>query len=60
VGILDGRIAIVRGASSGVGRGAAKRFAEEGAKVIAFLASEGAGYINGQTICIDGGLVPTR
>lgn len=35
MGILDGRTAIIVGASSGVGYGAALRFAEEGANVIA-------------------------
>ena len=35
MGILDGRTAIIAGASSGVGYGAALRFAEEGANVIA-------------------------
>ena len=35
MGILDGRKAIVVGASSGVGYGAALRFAQEGADVIA-------------------------
>jgi 3-oxoacyl-[acyl-carrier protein] reductase len=34
VGILEGRVAIVTGASSGVGRGCALRFAEEGAAVV--------------------------
>lgn len=35
MGILEGKIAILTGASSGVGYGCALRFAEEGAKVIA-------------------------
>jgi NAD(P)-dependent dehydrogenase (short-subunit alcohol dehydrogenase family) len=34
MGILEGRVAIVTGASSGVGRGAALRMAEEGATVV--------------------------
>ena len=35
MGILEGRTAIIIGASSGVGYGTALRFAEEGADVIA-------------------------
>jgi 3-oxoacyl-[acyl-carrier protein] reductase len=34
VGILEGRVAIVTGASSGIGRGCALRIAEEGAAVV--------------------------
>ncbi|MDR1710337.1 MAG: SDR family oxidoreductase [Propionibacteriaceae bacterium] len=33
---------------------------EDGSPMVAFLASEGARYINAQTIAIDGGLTPTR
>lgn len=35
MGILDGRICLMTGASSGVGYGAALRFAEEGANIVA-------------------------
>jgi 3-oxoacyl-[acyl-carrier protein] reductase len=35
MGVLDGRVAIVSGASAGIGRGCALRYAEEGAFVIA-------------------------
>lgn len=31
---------------------------EEVAEAVAFLVSEKAGYINGQTLCVDGGLTP--
>ncbi|QNM83684.1 SDR family oxidoreductase [Sphingomonas sabuli] len=44
-GVLDGKVAIVTGAASGIGRAAARLFRDEGATVIAADRSEGAGIV---------------
>lgn len=43
-GRLEGRVAVVTGAAKGIGRSAALRFAEEGAKVVCTDMDEDAGY----------------
>jgi NAD(P)-dependent dehydrogenase (short-subunit alcohol dehydrogenase family) len=59
VGLLDGRVAIVTGAGDGIGRGIARHFAHEGAKVLvvdinadtaAAVADEINGEIGGQAV----------
>ncbi len=52
---LSDRIAIVTGGASGIGLASTRRLLEEGAAVVAFLASDDASVITGALIPIDGG-----
>ena len=56
MGALDGKIAIITGAGSGIGRASAKRFAAEGAKLIIADRAEGV-HETAQMISADGGTV---
>ncbi len=58
---LDGKVAIVTGASRGIGRGIAERLAHEGARVVITARGEDALQEVAQRIAADGGTVlPVR
>lgn len=49
-GILDGKIALITGASSGIGRATAKIFAREGARLVLADVAEAGGQETLQTV----------
>jgi NAD(P)-dependent dehydrogenase (short-subunit alcohol dehydrogenase family) len=58
MGLLDGKVAVVTGAASGIGRASALRLAQEGATVVAVdIDDRGAGSVaasvGGQAVCAD-------
>lgn len=54
MGKLDGRIAVVAGSDSGIGKATAEEFAKEGADVVVTFFHDRAGA--GQAFVVDGGL----
>ena len=54
---LLGKVAMVSGGSRGIGRAIAERLGHDGADVVAFLASDDARWVNGQTIQVNGGIL---
>ena len=53
---LNGRVTIVTGGGTGIGKAIEVRFAKEGANVALFLVSEEASYITGAIYAVDGGM----
>lgn len=51
---LEGKVAIVTGGGSGIGKGAALKLAEQVAELVLFLASPRSSLITGTKIYIDG------
>lgn len=54
---LKGKVALMTGASKGIGKAIAEEFAKEGAALVVFLASERASYITKSVYDVDGGFV---
>ena len=55
---FEGRVAIVIGASMGIGRSTVLQLASEGAQAICFLGSDDASFITGVILPVDGGKSP--
>jgi NAD(P)-dependent dehydrogenase (short-subunit alcohol dehydrogenase family) len=53
---LQGKTALVTGASSGIGRAAAVAPAEEMARSVVWLLSDASAFLTGQAVVVDGGI----
>jgi NAD(P)-dependent dehydrogenase (short-subunit alcohol dehydrogenase family) len=52
---LEGKTCFVTAAAQGIGRSIVDRFPEEGAQVVAMLASDESAFMTGTNTIIDGG-----
>lgn len=57
---LEGKVAIITGASAGIGRATATLFAAEGARLELYLASDDASRTTGSAMLVDGGAAIPR
>jgi 3alpha(or 20beta)-hydroxysteroid dehydrogenase len=57
MGKLDGKVAIITGAASGMGAAQAGLFVQEVAQAALYLASDDASFMLGSELAIDGGMV---
>ena len=56
---MTDKVALITGASSGIGRATAEAFAAKGARSLLFLCSDEGSYVTGTTLTPDGGFTLT-